>query len=82
MSTHCHNIVAKKSVWKEPEAMYCPLGQGKVDVPAIVDLLETSQQMKIIMVELDSSREPPLTPLEAARASKEYLKTLGYTFGS
>jgi inosose dehydratase len=61
---------------------YCPLGRGKVDVPAIVDLLEQSQQMKIIMVELDSSREPPLAPLEAARTSKEYLKTLGYTFGS
>jgi inosose dehydratase len=61
---------------------YCPLGKGKVDLPAIVDLLEQSPQMKIIMVELDSSREPPLPPLEAARTSKEYLKTLGYTFRS
>jgi len=59
---------------------YCPLGKGKVDVPAIVDLLEKSQEMKIIMVELDSSREPPMTPYETARTSKEYLERLGYTF--
>ena len=59
---------------------YCPLGKGKVDVPSIVDLLEKSEKMKIIMVELDSSRGAPLTPFEAARTSKEYLQTLGYTF--
>ncbi len=61
---------------------YCPLGKGKVNVPAIVDLLEKSQDMKIFMVELDSSRNPPLTPFEAARTSKEYLQTLGYKFRS
>jgi inosose dehydratase len=61
---------------------YCPLGRGKVDIPAVVDLLETSEKMKIIMVELDSSRGAPLTPFEAARTSREYLRTLGYTFHS
>ena len=32
------------------------------------------------MVELDPSANPPMPPLETARTSKEYLKTLGYTF--
>jgi inosose dehydratase len=61
---------------------YCPLGKGKVDIPAVVDLLEQNKDMKIMMVELDSSREPPLTPFDAASTSREYLKTLGYTFRS
>lgn len=61
-------------------AEYCPLGKGKVDVPAVLDLLETSKDMKIVMVELDPSADAPMTPLETARSSKEYLQTLGYAF--
>ena len=61
-------------------AEYCPLGQGKVDVPAVLDLLEQSKDMRIIMVELDPSAKAPMTPLETARTSKEYLKQQGYTF--
>jgi inosose dehydratase len=63
-------------------AEYCPLGQGKVDVPAVLGLLEQSANMKIVMVELDPSGKPPMTPIETARASKEYLQKLGYTFRS
>jgi inosose dehydratase len=59
---------------------YCPLGQGKVDVPAIMDLFEKSKRMKYVMVELDPSKEPPLTPLETAQTSKAYLQKLGYQF--
>ena len=59
---------------------YCPLGQGKVDLAAIMDLLETQQELKIAMVELDSGGNPPLTALQAAQASKQYLQKLGYTF--
>ncbi len=61
---------------------YCPLGKGKVDVPAVLDLLETQQELKIVMVELDPGGNPPLTPIQTAEASKEYLKKLGYTFRS
>ena len=61
---------------------YCPLGKGKVDVPAVVDLLETQQELKIVMVELDPGGNPPLTPIQTAEASKEYLKKLGYSFRS
>src|SRR5713101_4693654 len=63
-------------------AQYCPLGQGKVDVPAVLALLEQSPEMKIIMVELDPSKNPPYTPLETARISKEYRQKQGYTFQS
>jgi inosose dehydratase len=63
-------------------AEYCPLGQGKVDVPGVLALLEQSAEMKIIMVELDPSKNPPSTPLETARISKEYLQKQGYTFRS
>jgi inosose dehydratase len=61
-------------------AEYCPLGQGKVNVPAVMDLLEQAPDMKIVMVELDPSANAPMTPVETARTSKEYLKSLGYTF--
>jgi len=59
---------------------YCPLGQGKVDIPAVMDLLEQSKELEYVMVELDPSPNPPLTPYEAARTSRDYLKKLGYTF--
>jgi inosose dehydratase len=61
---------------------YCPLGQGKVDVRAVMDVLETAQELKIVMVELDPSNNAPMTPVETARTSKEYLKSLGYEFRS
>src|SRR6266478_5194295 len=61
-------------------AEYCPLGQGKVDVPAVLGLLEQSAEMKIIMVELDPSKNPPYAPIESARISKEYLQKQGYAF--
>ena len=61
---------------------YCPLGKGKVDVPAVLDLLETQQELKIVMVELDPGGNPPLTPIQTAESSKEYLKKLGYSFRS
>jgi inosose dehydratase len=61
-------------------AEYCPLGKGKIDIPAVLDQLEKAQELKIVMVELDPSANAPMPPLETARTSKEYLKSLGYTF--
>lgn len=61
-------------------AGYCPLGKGKLDVPGVMALLEKQKDLKFVMVELDPSPNPPMTPIETARTSKEYLKTLGYTF--
>ncbi|MFB3776671.1 MAG: sugar phosphate isomerase/epimerase family protein [Bryobacteraceae bacterium] len=61
---------------------YCPLGRGKVDLPAVLNLLETQKDLHIVMVELDPEGGPPLKPLETAEISKAYLKNLGYTFRS
>lgn len=59
-----------------------PLGQGEVDVTAIVDALEGSGNDLMIMAELDLSEEMPLEPCEAARINKAYLQKIGYSFRS
>ncbi len=61
---------------------YCPLGQGKVDLAGIVDLLESSGNDLMIMAELDPSPKMPLSPLEAASIDKAALQKLGYQFRS
>jgi inosose dehydratase len=61
-------------------AGYCPLGQGKVDLKAILDLMEGANSNANIMVELDGSSKQPLTPLETQEISKAYLQKLGYAF--
>ena len=59
---------------------YCPLGQGKVNIPAIVDMIEKANTPAMIMVELDPSRDMPMSPLQTAQISKDYLRNLGYRF--
>jgi inosose dehydratase len=59
---------------------YCPLGQGQVDMAGILDLLEGTDRPMHAMIELDPSKDAPLTPLEAAKVSKAYLQKLGYDF--
>jgi inosose dehydratase len=63
-------------------AGYCPLGQGNVDLPAVMEVLETAKDLEFAMVELDGTPNAPMTPFETAKASKEYLEKLGYTFKS
>jgi len=58
---------------------YCPLGQGHVDIPAIMDLLEKAD-MNIAMVELDSTRNIPMPAGETAKIAKATLQKLGYSF--
>jgi inosose dehydratase len=64
----------------EHYAGYCPLGMGEVDIPGILNSLEEAKQQANIMVELDPSKAPPMTALETAETSKEYLAKLGYKF--
>jgi inosose dehydratase len=59
---------------------YCPLGQGKVNLKGILDLMEDSGHDCDVMIELDRAPETPVTALETARISKAYLQKLGYTF--
>jgi inosose dehydratase len=62
-------------------AGYCPLGQGKVDLKAILDMVEGANPKANVMVELDGSPNMPHTALETAQISKAYLGKLGYRFG-
>ena len=59
---------------------YCPLGMGKVDLKAILDMVEGANPNANIMHELDGSPNMPYTPLETAQIGKTYLQKLGYTF--
>jgi inosose dehydratase len=61
---------------------YCPLGQGKVDIAALCDLLDTSGNDLMIMAELDPTKGMPLAPLDAAKINKDALQKLGYAFRS
>jgi len=59
---------------------YCPLGRGKVDIPAILDMVEKANMQGRIMVELDPSRGMPIAAGETAAIAKAYLEKLGYKF--
>ncbi len=76
---HCH---LKDYIGGEHWSGYCPLGQGKVNIPQVLDLLEGRELAGMVMVELDPSPKMPLTALECARASKAYLEKQGCSFRS
>lgn len=61
---------------------YCPLGQGKVDIPAILALMEGRKTEGLVMVELDSPPPQPIPAVETARIAKAYLEKQGVTFRS
>jgi inosose dehydratase len=63
-------------------AGYCPLGQGKVNIPAILDLMEKKKLHGMVMVELDNDGKTPLVPLDLVKISKAYLEQQGVTFRS
>jgi inosose dehydratase len=59
---------------------YCPLGQGKVDVPAILAMMDGRKTAGLVMVELDSPPPQPAPALENARIAKAYLQKAGVAF--
>lgn len=61
---------------------YCPLGQGKVNIPAILDLMDGRNLAGMIMVELDGTPRMPMTALETATIAKAYLEKQGVAFRS
>ena len=63
-------------------AGYSPLGEGKVDIKGILDLLERTNSAANVMVELDRAPSTPITALKTAQTSKAYLEKLGYKFRS
>src|SRR5436305_790428 len=61
---------------------YCPLGQGKVDIPAILSMMEGRKTAGLVMVELDSPPPQPAPALENAKIAKAYLEKQGVHFRS
>ena len=59
---------------------YCPLGQGKVNIPAILTMMEGRTTSGMIMVELDTSNPMPMTAVETAKIAKAYLQKQGISF--
>jgi inosose dehydratase len=75
--THMHLKDYKGWQWYEG---YCPLGMGEVNIPAILKLMEDKGLETGIMVELDPSKNGPMTPLAAEKISKAYLEKLDFKF--
>jgi len=61
---------------------YCPLGLGKVDIPAILSMMNGRQTDGLVMVELDSPPPQPMPAIETAKIAKAYLQKQGVTFRS
>jgi inosose dehydratase len=61
---------------------YCPLGKGKVNIPAILDIMDGRKIHGMVMGELDNDPKnlSPTPPVELVNTSKLYLETLGVTF--
>ena len=62
-----HHLHLKDFVGGEAFLGYCPLGQGKVNIPAILAMMNGKPIDGMVMVELDSSPNMPTTAIEAAR---------------
>ena len=73
--THMH--LKDYKGWPHYEG-YCPLGMGTVDIPAILDMVESKGLQSGVLVELDPSQDGPMTPLETVKVSKAYLEKLGF----
>jgi inosose dehydratase len=61
---------------------YCPLGEGKVDLPAILAMMDGQKTAGLVMVELDSPPPQPVPALETAKIAKAYLEKQGVSFRS
>jgi inosose dehydratase len=61
---------------------YCPLGEGKVDVPAILKLMNGRKINGMVMVELDNDWKDmsPTPPATLAKESRDYLRSIGVGF--
>lgn len=61
---------------------YCPLGQGKVEIPAILAMMDGRKTAGLVMVELDSPPPQPVPAMEDAKIAKAYLEKQGIAFRS
>jgi len=72
-----HHMHLKDFVGGENWLGYCPLGQGKVNITGILDLMEGRKIQGHVMVELDGSPGQPLSAGEAAKIAQQHLLKLG-----
>jgi inosose dehydratase len=61
---------------------YSPLGQGKVDIPAILAMVNGKPMDGMVMVELDSSPNMPMPAIETARIARAFLLKQGVALRS
>jgi inosose dehydratase len=63
-------------------AGYCPLGQGVVNVPAILDMMEGRKISGMVMGELDNDGQniSHTPPKDLVKQSRDYLETQGIRF--
>jgi len=62
-------------------ACYSPLGQGVVDLKAVLEILENYKAFDgPIMIELDGTKEMPMSAEKAVMINKDYMQKLGYRF--
>lgn len=61
---------------------YCPLGQGKVNIPAILGIMGGRKIHGMVMGELDNDpkNQSPTAPVALVKTSKVYLESLGIAF--
>lgn len=59
---------------------YAPIGRGKVDLAAILDMCEGRQMDGMVMVELDSSDVMPVAPRATAEIARTWLQNRGHEF--
>jgi inosose dehydratase len=60
----------------EENAVWTELGQGAVDFPGLLDVLDSNGFNGWLIVETDVTQLP--TPLESAVVSRQYLRSLGH----
>jgi inosose dehydratase len=61
---------------------YCPVGTGRVDVGAVLDLLESAHTDFMIMAELNPNADnESAPPYELARLNRAAFEARGYSFG-
>jgi inosose dehydratase len=58
---------------------YCPLGQGKVELSKVLDILEQSGNDLTIMAELDSGSYMPVSATKAATTNRDFFRSMGYS---
>jgi len=63
-----------------PVLGYTPVGRGKVDLTAILDMVGGRAMDGMVMVELDSSDTMPIPPRGTAAIARTWLDNRGHQF--